>query len=81
MGFVGKAIGGLLGARKSSTTVQQSSGAAAAPAPAVDAKNNDSNIDTEATKRKKKAMGKKGLMIGKGSDAAGGGTTGTGLNL
>ena len=61
------------------TTVGYAGGAAAAPA--ADAQNNDTNVDTDATKRKKKAMGKKSLMIGNGSDASGGGTTGTGLNL
>ena len=61
------------------TTVEYAGGAAAAPG--VDAQNNAINVDTDATKRKKKAMGKKSLMIGNGSDASGGGTTGTGLNL
>lgn len=80
-----RAIGHLFGARTSTASVTQSAGAAAAPAapaaPAADAQNNDTNVDTDATKRKKKAMGKKSLMIGNGSDSAGGGTTGTGLNL
>lgn len=77
-----RAVGKLFGARTSTASVNQSAGAAAAPAaPAADAQNNDTNVDTNATKRKKKAMGKKSLMIGNGSDSAGGGTTGTGLNL
>lgn len=79
-----KAIGHLFGSRTSTASVPQSAGAAAAAAPAApaaDAQNNDTNVDTEATKRKKKAMGKKSLMIGNASDSAGGGTTGTGLNL
>lgn len=79
MGFVGHAIGKLFGVRHSTAPVTQSAGAAAAPA--ADAQNNDTNVDTDATKRKKKAMGKKSLMIGSGSDVAGGGTTGTGLNI
>lgn len=79
MGGIGHAIGKLFGARPSTTSVTQSAGAAAAPA--ADAQNNDTNVDTDATKRKKKAMGKKSLMIGSGSDVAGGGTTGTGLNI
>lgn len=77
MGFVSHAFKKLFGG--GNQTGVQSSGAAAAPS--VDAKNNETNIDTDATKRKKKAAGKKSLMIGNGSDAAGGGTTGTGLNL
>lgn len=75
---IGHAIGGLFGVRSSGGSVEYSAGAAA---PAVDAQNNDTNVDTDATKRKKKAVGKKSLMIGSGSDASGGGTTGTGLNL
>ena len=67
------------GGGSSGTTVEYAGGAAAAPA--ADAQNNDTNVDTDATKRKKKAMGKKSLMIGNMSDASGGGTTGTGLNL
>lgn len=74
-----KAVGHLFGSKTSTASVAQSVGAAAAPA--ADAQNNDTNIDTDATKRKKKAMGKKSLMIGNGSDSAGGGITGTGLNL
>lgn len=82
MGGIGRAIGHLFGARTSKASVTQSAVTAAAPAaPAADAQNNDTNVDTEATKRKKKAMGKKSLMIGNDSDSAGGGTTGTGLNL
>ena len=61
------------------STVEYQAGAAAAPG--ADPTNTDINVDTEATKRNKKAMGKKSLMIGNGSDASGGGTTGTGLNL
>lgn len=78
---IGKAVGSLFGVRSSSSggTVEYSAGAAAAPG--VDAQNNDTNVDTDATKRKKKAAGKKSLMINTGSDASGGGTTGTGLNL
>lgn len=79
---IGKAVGGILGIgghQSAGGTVEYSAGAAAAPA--VDAQNNDTNVDTEATKRKKKAVGKRSLMIGSGSDASGGGTTGTGLNL
>ena len=82
---IGHAIGGLFGVRSSGGSggsggsVEYSAGAAAAPA--VDAQNNDTNVDTDATKRKKKAVGKKSLMIGSGFDASGGGTTGTGLNL
>lgn len=78
---IGKAVGGIfgLGRQQSSQTVDYSTGAAAAPA--TDATNNDTNVETEATKRKKKAAGKKSLMIGGGGDASGGGTTGTGLNL
>ena len=80
------AVGKLFGARTSTASVTQSAGAGAgagagAAAPAADAQNNDTNVDTNATKRKKKAMGKKSLMIGNESDASGGGTTGTGLNL
>lgn len=75
-----RAVGKLFGARTSTASVTQSAGASAA-APAADAQNNDTNVDTDATKRKKKAAGKKSLMIGNGSDVAGGGTTGTGLNL
>lgn len=74
-----RAVGHLFGSRTSTASVAQSTGAAAAPA--ADAQNNDTNIDTTATKRKKKAAGKKSLMIGNGSDLADGGTTGTGLNL
>lgn len=76
---IGHAIGGLFGVRRSGGSVEYSAGAAAAPA--VDAQNNDTNVDTDATKRKKKAVGKKSLMIGSGSAVSGGGTTGTGLNL
>ena len=84
MGKLGKAIVKPFvhifgGGRSSGTTVEYAGGAAAAPA--ADAQNNDTNVDTDATKRKKKAMGKKSLMIGNGSDVSGGGTTGTGLNL
>lgn len=75
-----RAVGKLFGARTSTASVTQSAGEAAAPA-AADAQNNDINVDTDATKRKKKAAGKKSLMIGNGSDSAGGGITGTGLNL
>ena len=64
---------------RDNNTVVQSWGAGAAPS--VDAQNNHINVDTNATKRKKKAMGKKSLIIGNGADASGGGTTGTGLNL
>lgn len=67
------------GGGSSGTTVEYAGGAAATPG--VDAQNNDINVDTDATKRKKKAIGKKSLMISNGSDASGGGTTGTGLNL
>lgn len=67
------------GGGSSGTTVEYSGGAAAAPG--VDAQNNDTNVETDATKRKKKAAGKKSLMISYGSDVSGGGTTGTGLNL
>lgn len=67
------------GGRAAPTIIQAQPGAAAAPA--ADAQNSDTNVDTAATKRKKKAVGKKSLMIGNGSDSAGGGTTGTGLNL
>ena len=84
MGKVGKFISSpfraIFGAGDRPTTVQQSTAAMAAPA-AADAQNNDTNIDTDATKRKKKAMGKKSLMIGAGSDSVGGGTTGTVLNI
>lgn len=80
---IGKAVGGFLGfGRMKSPSVEYvdtASGAAAAPA--TDATNNDTNVETEATKRKKKAAGKKSLMIGGGGDASGGGMTGTGLNL
>ena len=75
-----RAIGHLFGARTSTASVTQSAGAEVAPA-AADAQNNDTNVDTDATKRKKKAVGKKSLMIGNSSNSAGGGTTGTGLNL
>lgn len=75
-----RAVGKLFGAGQIQPTAETSTAGAAA-APAADPTNNDTNVDTEATKRKKKAMGKKSLMIGNGSDAAGGGTTGTGLNL
>lgn len=74
-----KAVGHLFGAGQRTTGETPTAGAAAAPA--ADAQNNDTNVDTDATKRKKKAMGKKSLMIGNGSDVSGGGTTGTGLNL
>ena len=77
MGFVGHAFRKIFGG--DNNTVVQSSGATAAPS--VDAQNNHINVDTNATKRKKKAMGKKSLIIGNGADASGGGTTGTGLNL
>lgn len=78
MGFVSHAFRKIFGGGGNVTI--QSSGAAAA-APSVDTKNNETNIDTDATKRKRKAVGKKSLMIGNGSDSFGGGTTGTGLNL
>lgn len=77
MGFVGHAFRKIFGG--DNNTVVSSSGAAAAPA--VDAQNNHINVDTNATKRKKKAIGKKSLIIGNGSDTSVGGTTGTGLNL
>lgn len=77
MGFVGHAFRKIFGGDNNS--VVQSSGAAAAPS--VDAQNNHINVDTDATKRKKKAIGKKSLIIGNGSDASGGGAAGTGLNL
>ena len=73
-----RAIGSLFGARTPNIT-QNASGASAAPG--VDAQNNETNVESYAEKKKKKAMGKKSLMIGNGSDASGGGTTGTGLNL
>lgn len=81
-----RAVGKLFGAKTSTASVTQSGGATPATpatpaAAAADAQNNDTNVDTAATKRKRKAAGKKSLMIGKGSDEAGGGTTGTGLNL
>lgn len=84
---VAPVLGGLTGGGHTSSTVatpasttiiQAQPGAAAAPA---DTTLNDTNVDTDATKRKKKAMGKKSLMIGTGSDSSSGGTTGTGLNL
>lgn len=75
-----RAVGHLFGAGQKSVNVETPTAGAAA-APAADAQNNDTNVDTDATKRKKKAMGKKSLMIVNGSDASGGGTTGTGLNL
>lgn len=80
---IGKAVGGVFGiGRKSSPSVEYvDTAVGAAAAPATDATNNDTNVETEATKRKKKAEGKKSLMIGGGGDASGGGTTGTGLNL
>lgn len=82
---IGKAVGKVFGVSKpqSSQTVDYSTGAVASSpaAPAPDATNNDTNVETEATKRKKKAAGKKSLMIGGGGDAPGGGITGTGLNL
>ena len=74
-----RAVGKLFGARQNAFVETPTAGAAAAPA--ADAQNNDTNVETDATKRKKKAAGKKSLMIGNGSDAFGGGTTGTGLNL
>ena len=74
-----KAVGHLFGAGQKTTVDTPTAGAAAAPA--ADAQNKDTNVETYATKRKKKAAGKKSLMIGNGSDASGGGTTGTGLNL
>ena len=67
------------GGYSGNSTVEYQSGAAAAPG--ADPTNTDINVETDATKRKKKAAGKKSLMIGNGSDASGGGTTGTGLNL
>ena len=89
MGGVGHAIGRVLSAPfravghlfgfKSPSITQHASGASAAPG--VDANNKDNSLESEADKKKKKAMGKKSLMIGTGSDASGGGTTGTGLNL
>ena len=79
MGAIGHAIGKLFGAGHQTTVATPTVGAAAAPA--ADAQNNDINVETDATKRKKKAAGKKSLMIGNGSDVSGGGTTGTGLNL
>lgn len=72
-------IFGIRGGSSSGATVEYQAGAAAAPA--ADAQNNETNVETDATKRKKKAAGKKSLMIGNGSDVSGGGTTGTGLNL
>ena len=89
MGGVGHAIGRVLSApfraighlfgMKTPNISQHASGASAAPG--VDAHNNDTGLDSEADKKKKKALGKKSLMIGTGSDDSGGGTTGTGLNL
>lgn len=76
---IGHAIGGLFGFRGGGNFTQHATGASAAPG--VDAHNNENNVDSESTKRKKKALGKKSLMIGNGSDDSGGGTTGTGLNL
>lgn len=78
---IGRAVSSVFGGGKQSApqTVDYSVGAAAAPA--SDATNNDTNVETDATKRKKKAAGKKSLMIGGGGDASGGGMTGTGLNL
>ena len=73
-----RAIGSLFGARTPNIT-QNASGASAAPG--VDAHNNETNVESDAEKKKKKAMGKKSLMIGNDSNASGGGTTGTGLNL
>lgn len=89
MGGVGHAIGRVLSAPfravghlfgfRSPNISQHATGASAAPG--VDAHNNENNLESDAAKKKKKALGKKSLMIGNGSDSAGGGTTGTGLNL
>ena len=86
IGGVGKHVvapilgtGGGNNSSSGNSTVEYQAGAAAAPG--ADPTNTDINVDTDATKRKKKAMGKKSLMIDNGSDASGGGTTGTGLNL
>lgn len=73
-----RAIGSLFGARTPNIT-QHASGASSAPG--VDAHNNETNVESDSEKKKKKALGKKSLMIGMGADDSGGGTTGTGLNL
>ena len=85
IGGVGKHViapilgtGGGNNSSSGNSTVEYQAGAAA---PGADPTNTDINVETDATKRKKRAIGKKSLMIGNGSDASGGGTTGTGLNL
>lgn len=76
---VGGVTGGLFGRQKQPDINVEQPAQAAAPA-AQESGQTDVNIDTAADKKKRKAKGKKGLMINAGANASGG-TTGTGLNI
>lgn len=77
MGGIAHAVKKVFGGG-SSRNITVSSPAPAAPA--AETVNNQTNVETDAQKKKKKAAGKKSLMIGSEAGTSGG-TTGTGLNL
>lgn len=78
---VGGVTGGLFGRQKQPEINVEQPAQAVTPAPAAqESGQTDVNIDTAADKKKRKAKGKKGLMINAGANASGG-TTGTGLNI
>lgn len=76
---VGGVTGGLFGRQKQPDINVEQPAQVAAPV-AQESGQTDVNIDTAADKKKRKAKGKKGLMINAGANASGG-TTGTGLNI
>ena len=76
---VGGVTGGLFGRQKQPDINVEQPAQAAAPA-AQESGQTDVNIYISADKKKRKAKGKKGLMINAGANASGG-TTGTGLNI
>ena len=77
MGFVSKIF------RGPSVTVQKQEAPAPAAAPVSDpTAKQDTAVDTNGDTLKRKAKGKKGLMINGGANSTGGGTYGgTGLNI
>lgn len=85
MGGVVAPVLGLFAAKKAvdAATPKQEAAQAqtpgAAAAPAADAKKQETGLDTTGASLKRKANGKKSLMIA--TNTTGGGSTGTGLNI
>lgn len=89
MGFVAPLVGGVLASKaikkavtpSSSSTNTTTTAATPAVAAATPEGKQDTGVDTTGESLKRKAKGKKGLMINASNTTGGGSTGGTGLNL